>query len=121
MDHDEYYSECVAIAAEECGAILTKEQIDYIGGAVAGSAENFSMAFGYDVASSNLRAHHDREADKVKQMLEYEQTVHRTRCPDCKGHGFTRDGWGRDFGCRSCDGKGSTPDWKFEYKPRNLT
>ncbi len=115
MSSDEYYSECVEIAASDCGAVLTKEQIDYIGGAVATAAENFSMAFGYDVASSNLRASHDRKADEIKQRLDYEQTVHRKRCETCQGHGFTLDGWGRDLGCSECGGKGSIPQWPFKY------
>jgi hypothetical protein len=117
MKSEEYYAECVSIAADDCGAVLTKEQIDWIGGAIAGAVENFSMAFGYDVASTNLRASHDRAANEVKQRLRYEQEVHRTRCKTCQGHGFTRDGWGRDFGCGDCGGKGNTPDWPFVYEP----
>lgn len=116
--HDEYYSECVAIAADECGASLTKEQIDYIGGSISGAVENFSMAFGYDVASSNLRASNDRAADEVKQRLHYEQTVSRKRCNTCAGHGSVRDGWGREFGCSDCNGKGNTPQWPFKYNPK---
>jgi hypothetical protein len=118
MTHEEYYAECISIAAEDCGLTITPEQALYLGGAVLGSVENFSMAYGYDVASSNLRASHDRAADEVKQRLHYEQTVSRTRCRTCKGHGFTRDGWGRDFGCSDCDGKGSTPDWPFKFNPQ---
>ena len=117
MKHEEYYAECVADAAGDCGLSITAEQALYIGEAILGAVENFSMAYGYDVASDNLRASNDRAADEVKQRLRYEQEVTRTRCNTCRGHGFTRDGWGRDFGCSDCNGKGSTPDWPFKYSP----
>ena len=116
--HTDYFSECISDAAEECGAQMTTDQIKFIAEAVDGARENMSQAFGYDVASSNFTAARDREADELRQRLHYEQTVSRTRCSACKGHGFYRDGWGRDFGCSECDGEGSTRDWKFEYIPR---
>lgn len=118
MTHEEYYAETISIAADECGLAITREQALYLGGAVLGSVENFSVSYGYDVASSNLRASNDRAEDEVKQRLHYEQTVSRTRCRTCQGHGFTRDGWGRDFGCRDCGGKGNTPDWPFKYSAK---
>ena len=118
MTHEEYYAECISIAADECGLIITTEQALYIGDAVLGSVENFSMSYGYDVASSNLRAAGERADDDIKQRLHYEQTVSRTRCRTCQGHGFTRDVWGRDSGCNDCGGKGNTPDWPFALKAR---
>lgn len=117
MTHEEYYAECISIAADECGLIITPEQSLYLGGAVLGAVENFSMAYGYDVASRNLRAFNDRAQDEIKQRLHYEQTVHRTRCRTCQGHGSMRDGWDREFSCTDCNGKGNKPDWPFAYSP----
>jgi hypothetical protein len=45
MDKQSYWTECIAIAAEECGAKLTQEQIEYIGGAAEGGHENYGQAF----------------------------------------------------------------------------
>lgn len=118
MNYEEYYAESVSIAADECGLEITPEQALYIGGAILGAVENFSMAYGHDVASDNLRASNDRAADEVKQRLHYEQTVSRKRCSTCAGHGFTRDGWGREFGCSDCGGKGNTPEWPFKFNPK---
>jgi hypothetical protein len=40
-----YWEECIATAAEECGATLTQEQIESIAGAAEGGHENYGMAF----------------------------------------------------------------------------
>lgn len=42
---DNYWIECVSIAAEECGATLTREQIAAIAGDVQSGHENYGMAF----------------------------------------------------------------------------
>lgn len=41
----EYWVECIASAAEDCGAALTDEQIKSIAGACEGAHENYGMAF----------------------------------------------------------------------------
>ena len=115
MDRDEYYSECIENAANEIGLHLTPEQILYLGEAVSGAVENESMAFGHDVASANFYAREERERDEINQRLRYEQEVPRVRCKTCSGHGFTKDGWGREFGCSDCNGKGSTALYPFKY------
>ncbi len=117
MGREEYYAECIEIAANDIGLSLTAEQINYLADAVCGSIENESMAFGRDVASANYHAREKREQDEVKQRLRYEQEVPRVRCNSCSGHGFTRDGWGREFGCSDCHGKGSTALYTFQYSP----
>lgn len=45
MSRFEYWKECVEIAADECGANLTPEQIEHIAGSVEGWHENYGMAF----------------------------------------------------------------------------
>jgi len=45
MDRSEYWEECIATAAEECGAALTPEQIECIAGAAESCHENYGMAF----------------------------------------------------------------------------
>ena len=45
MDRSDYWKECISTAAEECGATLSKEQIEFIAGAAEGCHENYGMAF----------------------------------------------------------------------------
>jgi len=45
MDRLDYWKECIAIAADECGATLTAEQIEEIAESVQGGHENYGMAF----------------------------------------------------------------------------
>lgn len=116
MGREEYYAECISIAAEEIGLALTADQVASLADAVCGAAENESMAFGRDVASANLHASQAREQDEIKQRLRYEQDVPRVRCECCKGLGYLRDGWGREFGCNDCHGKGSTPLYPFRFE-----
>lgn len=41
----DYWKECISIAAEECGATLTPEQIDFIADAAKGGHECYGMSF----------------------------------------------------------------------------
>ena len=54
MNGIEYWKECVSIGADECGAELTDEQLDYIAGSVEGGHENYGMAFYSPPASDRL-------------------------------------------------------------------
>lgn len=45
MNTLDYWKECVESAAEECGAVLTQEQIAHIAYAVEGGHENYGMAY----------------------------------------------------------------------------
>ncbi|MFT3806067.1 hypothetical protein [Arenimonas sp.] len=65
MDNSDYWSECVAIAAEECGATLTAEQIEHIAGSVEGAHENYGMAFYQPPASDRIG---DIERDWRKKL-----------------------------------------------------
>ncbi len=55
-----YWCECVADAAEDAGAALTKEQIKWIADAVQGAYENYSLAF-YSPPPSDRIADIERE------------------------------------------------------------
>jgi hypothetical protein len=45
MDTSQYWKECIATAAEECGVELSKAQLDCIAGAAEGGHENYGLAF----------------------------------------------------------------------------
>lgn len=49
-----YWEECIATAAGECGLVLTKEQLDYLASAAEGGHENYGMAFYSPPASDRL-------------------------------------------------------------------
>lgn len=42
---NDYWKECIAIAAEECDLPLTLEQLTYLANAVEGGHEHYGMAF----------------------------------------------------------------------------
>lgn len=72
---DDYWHECVAVAAQDCSAALTPEQVDYIAGCVRVSHERYRQATGLDVADQNWRADRDNEqqrkgADDVLRYVE---------------------------------------------------
>lgn len=71
----DYWKECIAEAAEECGANLTEEQISSMAYFVEGAHENYRQATGLDVADQNWRANNDKEIlkkgmDKVFRFIE---------------------------------------------------
>ena len=45
MDSLDYWKECISLAADECGAALTNEQISAIAESVQGGHECYGMAF----------------------------------------------------------------------------
>lgn len=102
-----YWFECVEIAASECGANLTKEQIEYIADSVEGSHENYGMAFGDDVASANLAAARKREIDDAWKAAERERN--KVHCRECNGRGRIIMSFGTmqsDSECWKCRGEG---------------
>lgn len=60
MDSLDYWKECVAIGADECGAELTDEQLTYIAGSVESGHEHYGMAF-YSPPSSDRYDEIERE------------------------------------------------------------
>jgi len=99
----DYWDECVAIAAEECGAHLTPEQIKSIAGSVQGAHENYGMAFYSPPDGEHL---HD-QIDTLKRALSVEQG--KRGCAPCKGTGrliYNSGPWGVDTQCPTCHGEG---------------
>jgi hypothetical protein len=45
METIDYWKECIGIAADECGLILTDAQLDSLAGAAESWHENYGMAF----------------------------------------------------------------------------
>jgi len=60
MDRLDYWKECISIAAEECGAVLTDTQISEIAESVQGGHECYGMAF-YSPPASDRYSDIERE------------------------------------------------------------
>ena len=98
-----YWQECIAVAAEECGLTITDEQRDYLAEAVEGAHEYYGMYHGHECIPHPLEA----ENKGLKEELQLEKE--KRTCSECKGTG-------RDimFGpyhsfestCRKCKGQG---------------
>ena len=69
----DYWKECIADAAAECGASLTEEQISSIARTVEGAHEYYGQATGQDVADRNWRAKEDNNLRKegAAKVLSY--------------------------------------------------
>ena len=76
MNRENYWRECVASAAEDCGAVLTTEQVSEIAGAVEGAHENYGMAFYSPPASDRLHSI-ERESNAKLARLQAEFDVYR--------------------------------------------
>ena len=96
---DYYWQECVEIAAKDCGAKLTKEQIESIAGDVQSAHENYGMAFYSPPAGEQERS----EVKRLERELQEERS--KVRCNACRGAG----GSGSDdyfTECHKCRGEG---------------
>jgi hypothetical protein len=104
MDAQEYWIECVSIAADECGATLTKEQIACIADSVQGGHENYGLAFYTPPASESPYA---REATELRKELRAERE--KITCRACNGTGAITT-YGGTFqstsSCWKCNGQG---------------
>jgi hypothetical protein len=104
---DEYWQECISIAADECGATLTKEQIDYIAGSAQSGHEHYRMASGDDVASSNWHGTQEREKTELKAKARREADAE--FCKPCQGGGRLTSyagPWRSNSPCHHCNGNG---------------
>lgn len=81
----EYWAECISVSAEEIGLKLTDEQISELAAGVLGGHENYNMAFGYDVATSNRYAQLEREKQEAKDAVRREKN--KVHCRECNGRG----------------------------------
>lgn len=76
MNAQEYWIECVSIAADECGASLTKEQIACIADSVQGGHENYGLAF-YAPPASDRYNQIEREWKAKYDALRHEFDAYR--------------------------------------------
>lgn len=98
-----YWEECITEAADDCGAKLTKEQIDCIAGWVEGAHENYGMAHGHDAIPSPQTL----EVQRLERELKTERD--KVQCVECDG-----TGWITSHGpyhsatsqCYKCQGEG---------------
>lgn len=104
----EYWKECISIAADECGLILTEEQLEILSDSVQGGFENYDMAHGADVSFRSTDSVYKDKYDELKRKNEeHEQWVRTTKpCEYCNTTGIVKDGWGRDIECYRCRGLG---------------
>lgn len=79
---DEYWVECIAQSAENCGAILTKEQIEAIAADVQASHENYGLAF-YQPSIDEHPVFSENKQLKKQLQEEREKIL----CRECNGHG----------------------------------
>lgn len=73
----DYWSECIAIAAEECGLALTPEQLACLAEGAAGGHEHYGMAFYSPPASDRISVIEDEWRAKLKAK-ERELETYRT-------------------------------------------
>lgn len=73
MSDIDYWSECIAQAAEECGLPITNEQLTVLAEAVQNGHENYGMAFYSPPASdriSEIEREHKQEITRLKAQHE---------------------------------------------------
>jgi len=99
----DYWTECVSIAAEECGLPMTQEQLEHVAGAVEGAHECYGMAFYSPPAGEHLSS----EISRLKKELADERS--KVVCGSCGGSGrlkYNTGPWAVDSHCSRCNGEG---------------
>lgn len=107
--HIDYWAEAAAYAIEEVGKFdqFTSEDFAAIGKSLLISAENQSMAFGWDVADANLSAYRNLEMDELRKALQREKD--KVHCRECNGRGrieILAGPWVSNSQCWKCNGEG---------------
>jgi hypothetical protein len=104
---DEYWVECVECGADECGAVLTQEQVEHIAATCRGGHENYGMASGNDVATANWHGEQRREKEGLLKQLQREREKVHCRVCDGRGREINMAGpWRSDSQCWKCKGDG---------------
>lgn len=79
MSDLEYWEECISLAADECRATLTPEQLKAIAESVATGHENYGMAFYSPPASDRIndieREFKQKISDLEKQHARYQENA----------------------------------------------
>jgi len=71
----DYWEECVSEACDDCGLIITKEQIECIAGWVEGAHENYGMAHGYECIPNPMES----EVKSLKMQIEKLEEKHENK------------------------------------------
>lgn len=108
MNDQDYWKECISVAAEECGLVLTDDQLAFLTESVQGGFENYSMAFGHEDIPSPADV---RAKEELRQFREEkpsrEEWLRTTKpCKRCAGSGGVLNAWGGNKMCPVCDGSG---------------
>ena len=102
-----YWEDCISEAAEECGAVLTKDQIDCIASWVESAHDNYRQATGLDVADRNYSSAKDSEIDRLKDEVKKERSKIHCRTCDGRGRIITQGMYhSSDSECWKCRGAG---------------
>lgn len=70
----EYWEECIAQAADDCGLTLTKEQLQCLAGAAEGCHENYGLAFYSPPPSDRIAVIEKEWKDKLSNAEREAQT-----------------------------------------------
>ena len=102
-----YWKESVESSLSEAGVVATEEQIVAIAEDMKISHEQFDMAYGYDVASSNWEKERERELKKLRDQVVFERE--KMHCHDCNGKGYITENFcsrSSTSECFKCRGEG---------------
>ena len=105
----EYWKESLSSAAEECGVVMTAEQLNFMAEAMQGSYEYYGLYSGQEVIPDPSESQAKRELEELKRKIQQktEWVVNSTEpCTRCSTVGTVQDRWGRDSDCPNCNGKG---------------
>lgn len=77
MNASAYWEECIVTAADECGLVMTAEQLSELVSAVKGGHENYGMAFYSPPASDRYR---DLEYEWKRKYAALQAELDKYRC-----------------------------------------
>jgi hypothetical protein len=106
MAATDYWKECIEIAANDCGLVLTPDQLQALAWAVESGHENYGQAF----YSPPAGEYTDMRVANLQRELATERA--KIVCKECKGTGRTVE----NFYNRSS----SSPCWKCNGDGRHL-
>ena len=70
MTENDYWKECIGIAADECGLVMTDSQLELLAGAAESCHENYGMAFYSPPASDRIAVIEQEWQAKYKKLEE---------------------------------------------------
>lgn len=104
----EYWKESLSAAAEECGVIMTDEQLNFMAEAMKGSYECYGLYSGHEAITHRVESHVKRELEELKRKLQQKTDWENSTepCKTCSTTGTIFAVWGRKIDCPDCNGKG---------------